>query len=108
MSPPNNAARTPHARQAVSSPSNPATGAETGEDVMTAPTTAIPATREELLDPEWLAWALDDVGPDDRIVRVERTDSTKTRAEKLRFVVTVESEAGRQVHFYCAKAYLDG
>jgi aminoglycoside phosphotransferase (APT) family kinase protein len=75
---------------------------------MTAPTTAIPATREELLDPEWLAWALDDVGPDDRIVRVERTDSTKTRAEKLRFVVTVESEAGRRVHFYCAKAYLDG
>jgi len=75
---------------------------------MTAPTTAIPATREELLDPEWLAWALDDIGEDDRIVRVERTDSTKTRAEKLRFAVTVESEAGRQVHFYCAKAYLDG
>ena len=44
----------------------------------------------------------------DRIVRVERTDSSKTRAEKLRFAVTVEGSNGLNVRFYCAKAFLDG
>jgi hypothetical protein len=76
--------------------------------VVTVPTTTIPATREELLDPEWLAWALDDLGDDDCIRRAEATSTSKTRAEKLRFAVTVESPTGPRVHFYCAKAYLDG
>jgi hypothetical protein len=70
--------------------------------------TLVPTNRDELLDPGWLLTALDDFEEGDRIVRVERTDSTKTRAEKLRFAVTVERSEGLTVRFYCAKAYLDG
>jgi aminoglycoside phosphotransferase (APT) family kinase protein len=76
--------------------------------VVTAPTKMVPTTPEELLDPEWLVPALDDLHEDDRIVRVERTDSTKTRAEKLRFAVTLERSDGLRVQYYCAKAHLDG
>ena len=39
---------------------------------------------------------------------MESTDTSKTRAEKLRFAVTVEGSDGLDVRFYCAKAYLDG
>jgi aminoglycoside phosphotransferase (APT) family kinase protein len=74
----------------------------------TAPTTMVPANRDELLDPGWLRAALEDLGEDDRIVRVEPTDTSKTRAEKLRFAVTVKGPNGLDVRFYCAKAYLDG
>jgi hypothetical protein len=70
--------------------------------------TLVPSNRDELLDPDWLRVALDDFEEGDRIVRVERTDSSKTRAEKLRFAVTVEGSNGLNVRFYCAKAYLDG
>src|SRR5579863_984819 len=70
--------------------------------------TMVPTNREELLDQDWLRAALDDFEEGDRIVRVERTDSSKTRAEKLRFAVTVEGSNGLNVRFYCAKAYLDG
>jgi hypothetical protein len=76
--------------------------------VPTAPMTLIPRTEEELLDLEWLRAALDDFEEGDRIVRVERTGSSKTRAEKLRFAVTVEQAGRLAVRFYCAKAYLDG
>jgi hypothetical protein len=72
------------------------------------PATAIPRTREELLDPAWLQPALDDVDDDDRIVTVETTGTSKTRLEKLRFAVTVEGPRGRRVGHYCAKATLDG
>ena len=68
----------------------------------------VPANRDELLDPGWLRSALEDLGENDPIVRVEPTDTSKTRAEKLRFAVTVEGQDGRAVHFYCAKAFLDG
>ncbi len=68
----------------------------------------VPANRDELLDPSWLRSALEDLGENDPIVRVEPTDTSKTRAEKLRFAVTVEGQDGRAVHFYCAKAFLDG
>jgi hypothetical protein len=68
----------------------------------------VPTSRAELLDPDWLRAALDDFEEGDRIVRLERTDSSKTRAEKLRFAVTVEGANGLNVRFYCAKAYLDG
>jgi hypothetical protein len=68
----------------------------------------VPTNRAELLDPDWLRAALNDFEEGDRIVRVERTDSSKTRAEKLRFAVTVEQPHGLAVRFYCAKAYLDG
>jgi hypothetical protein len=74
----------------------------------TTPTTLVPTNHEELLDPDWLLAALDDIPEGDRILRVERTDSSKTRAEKLRFAVTTEGTSGRKVRFYCAKAFLDG
>src|SRR5580700_8505127 len=70
--------------------------------------TMVPTNREELLDHDWLRAALNDFEEGDRIVRVERTDSSKTRAEKLRFAITVEGSDGLNVRFYCAKAYLDG
>jgi hypothetical protein len=70
--------------------------------------TLVPTNREELLDPDWLRAALNDFEEGDRIVRVERTDSSKTRAEKLRYAVTVEGSHGLNVRFYCAKAFLDG
>jgi aminoglycoside phosphotransferase (APT) family kinase protein len=70
--------------------------------------TLVPTNRDELLDPEWLRAALNDFEEGERIVRVERTDSTKTRAEKLRFAVTVQRSNRLAVRFYCAKAYLDG
>lgn len=73
-----------------------------------AATAVVPETVEELLDREWLVAHLDDLGPDDQIVRAERTDSTKTRAEKLRFAVTVQQADGLRVRYYCAKAHLDG
>ncbi len=78
------------------------------DDLPTAPMTIVPASRDELLDPGWLRAALEDLGDDDRIVRVEPTDTSKTRAEKLRFAVTVETSDGLDVRFYCAKAFLDG
>ena len=70
--------------------------------------TTVPSSPDELLDPEWLVFALDDLGEGDRIVRVEPTDTSKTRAEKLRFAVTVERDDVRSVRYYCAKAHLDG
>jgi Phosphotransferase enzyme family len=74
----------------------------------TAPMTLVPTSHDELLDPDWLAVVLQDLDEGDRIVRVERTDSSKTRAEKLRFAVTTEGPGGHRVRFYCAKAFLDG
>ena len=68
----------------------------------------IPATVDELFEPTWLVDALDDLDADAHIVRVESTDTSKTRAEKLRFAVTVEDGEGRRVQYYCAKAHLDG
>jgi Phosphotransferase enzyme family len=78
------------------------------DELPTAPMTMVPTNREELLDPVWLRAALDDLKEDDHIVRVEPTDTSKTRAEKLRFAVTVERPDGLDVRFYCAKAFLDG
>jgi hypothetical protein len=68
----------------------------------------IPSNRQELLDPVWLRAVLDDFGEKETIVRVEATDTSKTRAEKQRFAVTVDGPRGLTVRFYCAKAYLDG
>lgn len=72
------------------------------------PTTAIPFTREELLDAAWLHAALDDIGDDDTIVAVETTGTSKTRLEKLQFAVTIDGPNGQRVGYYCAKATLDG
>jgi hypothetical protein len=69
----------------------------------------VPTRLESVLDPEWLHWALDDVGEDERVVAVEAIDSTKTLATKVRFRVTVEDADGaRRDHAYCVKAHLDG
>jgi thiamine kinase-like enzyme len=72
------------------------------------PTTVIPRTHEEVLDPAWLRAALDDIGDDDTIVAVETTGTSKTRLEKLQFAVTIDGPRGRRVGQYCAKASLDG
>jgi hypothetical protein len=72
------------------------------------PLPVVPMSADELLDHEWLRAALDDIGDDDNVVSVERTGTSKTRAEKLRFAVTVDGPGGRRVQHYCAKAHLDG
>jgi len=73
-----------------------------------SPEKVVPRSREEILDPLWLHAALDDIGDDDTIVRVETTGTSKTRLEKLRFAVTVDGAEGQRVGYYCAKANLDG
>lgn len=72
------------------------------------PAPAIPSTREQLLDVNWLHAALDDIGEGDTIVDVEPTGTSKTRLEKLRFAVTLDGAGGRRTNHYCAKATLDG
>jgi hypothetical protein len=72
------------------------------------PATTVPTTTDELFDPAWLVAAFDDLADDDRVLRVERTDSSRTRAEKLRFAVTIQGRDGVRVQYYCTKAYLDG
>ncbi len=70
---------------------------------------AVPTSLDVVLDPEWLHWALDDIGDGDRIVAVETVDASKTLAQKVRLAVTVEgSDGSRRVHGYCVKAHLDG
>lgn len=70
------------------------------------PIPSIPSTVEEVLDPEWLSEALEDVARDDRILAVTAVASTKTLAEKVRFRVTVQGRDGRQrVRAYCVKAH---
>lgn len=71
--------------------------------------TAVPTTPEALLDPAWLRLALGDIGETEQIVGVEPIECSKTLAQKLRFVVTVEGASGtRRTRAYCAKAHLDG
>ena len=67
----------------------------------------VPLDAATVLDPHWLAEALDVVGGDDRIVGVEQVDSSRTVAEKVRFVVTVDGEGGIRRHALCAKAHFD-
>jgi hypothetical protein len=70
---------------------------------------SMPTTLEEVLDPEWLSGALEDITDEDRIVAVEMVDSSQTLAQKVRFRVTAKSAEGRQrVRSYCIKAHLDG
>jgi hypothetical protein len=66
----------------------------------------LPTDRATILDPDWLAVALDLVGDGDRIVAVEPVDSSRTIAEKVRFAVTVEDSDGeRRTHPLCAKGH---
>jgi Phosphotransferase enzyme family len=69
----------------------------------------VPRTIEELLEPTWLAWALDDIAVDDEIISVERFGDSKTIAEKVRFTVTVtDREGGSRTRSYCVKGHFDG
>ena len=61
----------------------------------TAPFDPIPTDPATVLDPEWLAQALDVVADGDRVVAVEQTGSSRTIAEKVRFAVTVEARRRR-------------
>jgi aminoglycoside phosphotransferase (APT) family kinase protein len=66
----------------------------------------VPDDATTVLDPAWLATALDLVTDGDRIVDVEPGDSSRTVAEKLRFTVTVEgADGGRRRHPLCAKGH---
>lgn len=68
----------------------------------------LPADLATVLDPAWLAEALDVVGPGDRIVAVDPVGSSRTIAEKVRFEVTVEGGAGTRRYALCAKGHFDG
>jgi aminoglycoside phosphotransferase (APT) family kinase protein len=76
--------------------------------VSTESTKSIPATVEELLDPEWLCANLDDIAGNERITAVEEIDASKTLAQKVRFRVDIDGPAGARTRTYCAKAHLDG
>jgi aminoglycoside phosphotransferase (APT) family kinase protein len=66
----------------------------------------IPDDASVVLDPQWLAAALDLVGDGDRVVAVEPVGSSRTVAEKLRFTVCVAgSDGGRRRHPICAKGH---
>jgi aminoglycoside phosphotransferase (APT) family kinase protein len=82
---------------------------------MNDPRTAVDPTRrnpaptelEQLLDPHWLAAALDDVGPDDQITDIEQVGRSETLASKVRVAVTIEDRDGRaRTEHYCIKAHL--
>src|SRR5262249_19957280 len=90
-------------------PSNPASGAPqraVAAATMTAPFDPVPDDARTVCDPEWLATALDFVGPEDRIVAVEPRDSLRTVAEKVRFAVVVERADGpHDRRPFCAKGH---
>jgi hypothetical protein len=64
-----------------------------------------PTELDDILDPAWLAWALADVGPDERVLSVERVGHTQTLAQKVRFAVTVAGPGGERTSNYCLKAH---
>jgi hypothetical protein len=68
----------------------------------------VPASLETVLDPAWLAEALDVVGEGDRVVAVQEVGSSRTVAEKVRFSVTVAGADGNHRSYpLCAKAHFD-
>ena len=73
-----------------------------------APFDPVPADLASLLDPAWLAQALDDIDEGERIVSVEQVDTSRTLAQKVRFRVTVEDTKGdSRTTAYCVKAHFD-
>jgi Phosphotransferase enzyme family len=66
----------------------------------------VPMTVEAVLDPAWLADALEDRADDERVISVDRTGHQKTIAEKVRFAVTFERPDGStRVGQYCVKSF---
>jgi len=71
-----------------------------------APFDPVPRELATLLDPAWLTWALDDIVAGERVVAVDTADASRTLAQKVRFTVTFENEAGaRRMRPYCVKAH---
>ena len=76
---------------------------------MTTAFDPIPRSIDELLEPTWLAWALDDIADEDAITAVERLGDSKTLAEKIRFAVTLTDRNGdTRTGQYCVKGHFDG
>jgi Phosphotransferase enzyme family len=68
----------------------------------------VPASLESVLDPVWLAWALEDVAAEERIVEVTTVDSFETVASKILIRVVVEGPDGsRRPRTYCIKGHFD-
>lgn len=68
----------------------------------------VPADLDVLLDPGWLAAALDDVADGERIVEVEQVDRSQTLAHKVRFAIVVEAADGStRRRTYCVKGHFD-
>lgn len=66
----------------------------------------IPSAVETVLDPDWLAAALDVVGDGDRVVAVEQAGGSRTVAEKVHLAVTVaDADGTRRRYPLCAKAH---
>ncbi len=69
---------------------------------------AVPSTLVEVLDPQWLHWALDDIDETDEILSVVSTGHSKTLADKARFLVElVAADGQRRSRAYCVKAHFD-
>jgi aminoglycoside phosphotransferase (APT) family kinase protein len=67
-----------------------------------------PTQLDDLLRSDWLAAALSDVQPDERIIDVERLDHSQTLAHKVRFAVSIEDREGRRrTRAYCVKGHFD-
>src|SRR5687768_14779310 len=65
----------------------------------------VPDQISDLLDPGWLTRALDLVGAGEAVTAVERTDGSRTVAEKVHFTVTVDGPGGPHVHPLVAKGH---
>ena len=68
----------------------------------------IPTDVATVADPGWLGEALDLVAGDDHVVAVDQVGGSRTIAEKVSLVVTVEAADGsRRTHPLCVKAHFD-
>ena len=66
----------------------------------------IPATLQEALDPNWLAFALEPVSGGSALKSVEVAETIKTMASKVRIKVRFENDPQTE-HAFCLKAFLD-
>ncbi len=64
-----------------------------------------PSDLDTILDPHWLALALSDVEPEERIVGVTQVGSSATLASKVRFALLLDGPKGPRTRNYCLKAH---
>lgn len=70
---------------------------------------AAPAALTEVLSPEWLNGALDDLGPGESVVEARLVDDYTTVLSKVRFEAVVETPTGvRERRPYCVKGSFGG